>query len=330
MERTRDKKRTTSSQESMRDRVRKRAEEREQKGGGGTKFNFPAGKDIKFFQIKKGTMNIDILPYKVSVANHPEVAAGELWYQRTVYAHYNVGIEENAYICLKTIKHKCPICEEYTRLSKDPNVDEKVVKALKPKERELYNVIDLGDESAGVQLWDISYYLFGQKLEEEIKEGKEEWAGFADLVGGCSLRVRFAEESFGGNSFFKTSRIDFEPREDYPDSILEKAIDFDAILNILPYEKLQSIFMGVEDDVPPAGAKNKEEKVQGTGEGKAPLPAEEGHRTRPHRGTEREAEKCPHGGQFGIDTDELDACESCKIWEACADHKDALKAGTRK
>lgn len=344
-DRTRGASRTTGTS-SMRDRVRQKAQERETKGGGGTKFNFPVGKDVKFFVVKKGTMNIDILPYKVSVDNHPEVGKGELWYQRTIWVHYNVGPEEKMLLCPKTIKHRCPICEEYVRLNKDPNADETLVKSLKPKEREIFNVLDLNNEAAGIQLWEISYYLFGAKLDEEIKEGKEEWGGFADLISGQTLRIRFTEKSMGSNTFLEAGRVDFESREDYPESTLDKVLDLDSILNILPYEKLEAEFLGIAPEAekettptkvesegrtsPPAHGHGHEEGTHRR-QSSPPLKGEEPEDVPPPRSRTRgvagaEEVKCPHGGTFGTDCDELDACETCKIWEQCADRKDEMKA----
>ena len=69
---------------SMRDRVRKRAQERERIGGLST-LELPEGVDL--YKPEKGTIKFDIIPYRVSVDTHPEVKKGELWYERTYLAH---------------------------------------------------------------------------------------------------------------------------------------------------------------------------------------------------------------------------------------------------
>lgn len=325
--RTRSRGTTTSS---LKDRIRKRAEERESYGvGGGTRYNLPEG--VKFFTPKKGTMHLDILPYQVTADNHPEVPKGELYYQRTVWVHFNIGVEEKSYVCPRTIKQKCPICEEHSRLAKDPDADDKIVGALKAKERELFNVIDLDNESEGIQLWDISYHLFGKRLLEEIREGEEEWAGFSDLKGGYTLRVRFSEKSFGQNSFLEVSRIDFIDRdEDYGEDILKKVLDLDAILKIYSYSDLEKIFMGVDEDVEEpseepdeVSSEEEEEELEEKEPTKAPSP----HSRRERR---EKKDRCPHGGKFGIDTDKLDECADCEIWEDCADRKDELAIEKKK
>src|SRR3990172_3179566 len=231
---------------SLKDKIKKRAQEREGQGGRGFRYNLPDKTD--FFTPKKGTMNIDILPYKVTVNNHPSAKEGELWFQRTVFCHYGVGAEEKTYLCLKTIHKKCPICDHRAELMKAGDADQEIVNGLKSKERELYNVVDLQDESKGVQLWDISYHLFGKHLEEEIRNGKDEWAGFAELKGGYTLQVRFSEKVLGKNKFMETTRIDFTERDDYPDSVLDEVFNLDKILNVLSYEELEKTFLEIDDE----------------------------------------------------------------------------------
>ena len=252
----------SSKRGSMRERAKQRAEERQQSSGGGMKFIFPEGHDVKFFQPNKGTSTLDIIPYEVTVDNHPEgLEPGDLWYRRTIWVHFGIGAEDKSYLCLKTIGKRCPICDARAQMLKDGDADEELIKSLKPKERELYNVIDLYDEKAGVQLWDMSYYLFGKMLEDEIREGDEDLAGFADLQDGKTIKVRFGEKKIGKNAFLEATRIDFVDRDDYDEDILEDVLDLDAILNILPYEKLEAVFLEVEEaDTPEKGKDSKKKK----------------------------------------------------------------------
>ncbi|MFK5282859.1 hypothetical protein ACI3PL_25160, partial [Lacticaseibacillus paracasei] len=84
------------------------------------------------------------------------------------------------------------------------------------KHRTLINIYDLADADTGVQIWDVSYFLFLQKLIEEAKngevgpDGESEDMYFADPEDGKELKVMFNEESFGGNKFWKTTSIRFK------------------------------------------------------------------------------------------------------------------------
>lgn len=332
---------------SMRDKVRKRAEERSQPGGGSLIYTLPEGRE--FFKATKEIRLIDILPYKVSINNHPEgVAKGDLWFRKIVFVHFGIGAEEKSYICpLKTpgIGQRCPICENRADLLKaDPEGNKELIAQLKPKERELYNVIDLKEKDKGVQFWDMSRHLFGKALDEEIKTGDEEWAGFAELKGGHTLKVRFSEKKLGAHTFFEASRIDFVERDtDYKPSILEDVLDLDTILKVLSYEELEMKFLGTDTDAPAESGSVEEEEAgevedddltkkavrnavdkDDKKDAKKEKTEEETPRRRRRVVKEEEEEKsedsCPKGHTFGDDNDATDDCPKCDnaIWEKCS------------
>ena len=335
----------------MGDRVRAKAEKAGNRGGG-SYLNTPD--KISFFKPKKGAMELDILPYRVTVDDHPEVGKGELWYQRTIFVHYGIGIEEKAYLCPRTVKKKCPICEHLAQLKRDPDADEDLIKQLRPKERELYNVIDLSGDSKDPMLWEISFFNFGETLAEEIREGEDPAvADFAELKDGKTLKVRFKESTLGTTKFLQASKIDFEDRdEDYDESVLEDVADLDKMLNVLPYDALEKIFLenGTEDEVAEKPArkvrkeepeeKEKEEKEKEEKEKEEEeQPVKKSRRTvkeEPEEEEEEEEEepkkkassskgKCPHGHTFGEDADQKDECEDCKLWDDCMDRYEELE-----
>ena len=163
---------------SMRDRVRKSSAEAPQRGGGSVKL--PEGVD---WLKEEKRMKFDIIPYEVSVQNHPDgIEPGELWYKMPYKMHFNIGSENKAYVCPTTFHKKCPICEYRAQLVKKADADEDTIAALKPRQRILYNVMPKGkQEDQSIHVWDISYYNFQELLDEEINEGDEENAAFPDL-----------------------------------------------------------------------------------------------------------------------------------------------------
>lgn len=354
---------------SIRDRVRQRAEENKHTGGS-SYLKLPEG--IGFFKVQKSTRQdptrLYIVPFEVSKTciipdgkgKEMELQKGDLWYCRTIFVHRNIGAEDKAYLCPRTIKKPCPICETRARLSKDPNSDEKTLNALKPQVKDIFNV---DDPKEGIKILEFSHAMFRENLEKEIREGKEEWAGFADLEGGYSLDVVFSEETFGANKFLEATRFDFEPREDYKESILDKAVDLNDCLVVLPYEKLERIFLELDSEPESEGKKEEEEeekseprtsrkaakeevKEERTSRKAAkaePEPEEEeptppakeersGRRGRvekeeevPKRGA-KEKNPCPSDHVFGEDTNAKLECQKCgnKDWEACQDKYDEL------
>lgn len=307
---------------SMREKARERAQDRESSGGVHY-LNMP--EDFEFFKIKKGRNLFTILPYEVTVDNHPEVQAGELWYQRTMWVHYGVGVEENTEICLlKTFKEKCPICERRMELAKDSEATEGEIDELKPKERELFNV---RNEDGEIQLLYLSFHNFGKLLEEDIGED-EDYAGFADMEDGHSLNVRFKMESWAGNKFLKASKIDFKSRKDLDKSVLEDVLNLDEIMVPKSYDDLYNAFWDAGDDSEkdedkPEKKTRTEKKTSSRkkrSEKKEPEKKETPKKKAPAKKSKPKEKKleCPEDGiTFGKDYDEYECCDDCDIRKEC-------------
>lgn len=245
----------------MRDRVRRRAESHSK---GRSTVVLPDGVDR--FEVKKGSSLISVIPYEVTVKDHPEqVPVGEHWYEKTFGVHYNVGPMDQQRVCpAMTSSLPCPICEEQARLRKDPEAEEDVVKALRPKERQLFNIEAVKDEPGVVQILELSYHLFGKQLEEEVQQ-EDDLAGFADIEGGKVIRVRFKKRKLGSNSFLEADRFDFKDRKELSNKILEQALDLDTLVQVPSYKELKKEFEGGtvdedEDDDIPFGAGDKDTK----------------------------------------------------------------------
>lgn len=246
------------ARQSMRDRMKEQAEKSQSHGPSYIKI--PADKKISFFQPKAEEFELDFLPYEVTADNHPKgMKPGDLWVQKSIKVHYGIGAEEKSYICPKTIGKKCPICEMRAEMANDPNADEKLIKDLAPKDRAIYQVIDLADEKKGVQLWDYSYHLFEKRLLADInktenaststgrKRSSTPHGGFADLEGGQTLIVSFIEKKMGSNKFYECDRIDAVDRDDYEEDILDQTLDLDSVIEILEYDKLKALFLAIDE-----------------------------------------------------------------------------------
>lgn len=217
----------------------------------------PEGKE--FFKFKRaGVYRIDVIPYIVGKGN-PWADEGMCHYERTYWVHRGIGADSQTYCCLKkTFGKKCPICEEVARMKRDPGADRDAIKELEPKERQLWNVIDLNDSGKGVQLLDQSHFLFGKAIDNKIKDADEEdnYANFAHLEDGLTLKLSVVEESFGGRSFYKVVNVEMKPRKKaYGEDILDDAICLDECLKELEYDELKTIFL--QEDVEEASSSKK-------------------------------------------------------------------------
>ena len=322
-----------SKRSRMRDGVKRQTERDLQ----GDSSNIISAGESGFFSVsKKGTKILDIIPYLVSIDNHPQMNKGDLWYKRIYFMHGNIGPNNDRVACpLKTIGKPCPICDYRSEIldkaqkagkGQDGDKLREQAKALKPKRRELYNVIDIEEDEDAVKVWDVSAFLFGDLLAEELTNGPEENYDFAELEDGKSLRIRFKEDSYNNNPFYKTSRIDFIDREgDYKESIIEDAIDLDKAVNILSHKEIYQLFHGLSNedlddssDLEPFG----DQDAGGSTEEKAEAPPTSTRKKKkeePEPEPEPEPIECEFDGYvFGENYDEEDAdCQACENKEAC-------------
>lgn len=337
---------------SFRDRVRAHAKERATFGKSSS-VNIPEG--MSFFQPKEEENALDFVPYEVTMQGLSHAQPGDLWYQKSFFVHRDVGAERKTHICPSTVGRRCPICEEYNIKRQEPSTPEndKIVQALKPKARQLFNVIDLDDEKKGVQLWDVPDFFFGTRLTKDLDRTEikhPEYADFANLQSGMTLIVTMEKAQFkadakrggsGGKVNYTASRIDFEKRKPYNDDILKEAADLDQVLIIPSYDELQRKFLGVEEEEEAAPTHEPE---RGSRSHREPEPEEDPSRrsrrqapepepaTRSRRSREPEPEpesapnQCPSPkGTFGVDIDRMSECNRCPIWGECREEADRLE-----
>ena len=309
--------------------------------------------DMKFWRPEKaGKYEIDIIPYEVSIKNHPEVKAGNLFQQLAYKVHRNVGPDERTIVCPTSVGRKCPLCERLKEVYKDPNATKEDINELKPKSKVAFNIIDLEDKNGEVKVFDNSPFNFANELYKEIKEGDGAFDAIFDLTEGLTIKVRFDEESMGKNKFLQAGRIDFLERDPYPDSIVEECCDLDKALVVMSYEEIEALFLGVDDvdqeEEKPKSENRREEPEQEeekprSRRQKEPEPEQEeekpqSRRKRQEPEPEQEEEKdsvnkCPHDFTFGADCEANEECDSCNAWSDCRDEKeklDAAKSSSRK
>jgi hypothetical protein len=284
----------------MADKFRQRSERAGE--GGGMTLNLP--KDVKLLKAKKGKLLLDIVPYIVASKKHPEVKAGEMWPERTYFVHGNVGPEGKLVVCPKSVAKPCPICEEYEKLRRDPDAEEELVKSLRAKKRQLFNVRVKGEKE--FQIFDMSYFCFGELLEEEVREGEESNAFFADLKGGKTLRIRFDEEKFGTRTFVKAARIDFLDRSELPEAILKKTQELDSLLKIMSYEELEALFHGSDDEKDDSDDDDDDEPKKGKGKKKPAADEDDDDADSDEDSDEDDADESDDDGDGDSDEDDED------------------------
>ena len=305
-----------SSMKKVQGELKEQIKARDSTRWGATAVKIPDGSE--FFRPKKGTMLIDIVPY----VNDD----GQVVVRVEYYVHRNIGLDDATLVCPKNTLgkgHRCPVCEEWSRLKSERGWDDDTVKALRASRRELYNIYDHSDDT--VKVWDVSAYIFGDKLDEEWNENEDVLLGYAG-EDGHSIRIRFKEKTAPFGTFLDVSKVDFVERpEALDEEVLEQAIDLEKCLIIHPYQKLSAIFYEEEDP-----ADDEKEDGDGKDKGDEPEEPEEGDEPEepeeepedepeePEEEPEGEGGECPAGGTFGADYGAFIECaDSCELWEEC-------------
>lgn len=214
---------------------------------------FQLPESCQFFSLKDtGVKRLDFLCYPVGEGN-PYADAGMLHYERTFFVHSGIGADSRSYVCpAKTFNSKCPICEFRLKGAKDKDLDDKTIKSLLPKERQLWILYDLEDLERGVQIWEVSFHTFGKKLDSLIRSADPEdnYAFFADPEDGMTVKASFERKTAEGiHPFFDTVSIEFKRRsKQYSEEFCHGLPCLDDLLIVLPYDKLQSVFLGVDEN----------------------------------------------------------------------------------
>ena len=224
--------------------------------------------NAQLLEIKPGRRRLDFLPYVVG-KQHPKADKGSLHYVMAYFEHRNVGPNNDRVVCLaKTFQKRCPICEHQNEMRRDKDADKEYIKALNPKERQLFNVVDLDEPDKGVQILEYSYHLFGKQLFNEINNADDDdgFEYFADLEDGKTLKILFEEKQIGDGTCIEAASIQFKDRaNEYGEEWLEQTFCLDEMVTPMPYDKLKALFLQLDendtaasddddddDDLPPA------------------------------------------------------------------------------
>lgn len=216
-------------------------------GGGGSKYlTLPDG--FEFFTPKAERYRLDFMSFRVG-ENNPYADKGNAHYERTFWIHREIGPNNEWHLCsAKTLGKPCPICEFRANMARDPDADENTIKALSPKERQLFLVVNLDNPDATL-LWEYSFHLFGDSLDKKIKyaDEEDEYEYFADPEEGKIVRVHFAASDKG--KWLDVTDLEFrDRRKQYDSDKIDEMPCLDDLLTATPYDELKALFLQIEPE----------------------------------------------------------------------------------
>lgn len=317
--------------EMMKQKMAERTKESSERKDDSGKFRniFKTVEGLELWKPKSGSHIIDIIPY-ITGGNDPHLPKDEPAYVLDLWVHRMVGVNEDSVICpARNYDQPCPICEHQAELRKAEDYDEELVKSLSPKRRVVYNIICYDtkeEEEKGVQVFEVAHWFMEENLLPlTTSQRTGETIAFADPDNGKSISFEIEDSNFKdkqtGQSVksLKYKGHRFEDRNyKISDEDLDDAFCLDDIIEVLPYDEIYKMYWG---DVPEED-KQTEKK---SGE------EEKSSRRRTRESSSNEdpkkdnTNKCPGGGIFGKEIDELSECPKCEVWDDCLARKNQLE-----
>ena len=280
---------------------------------GGSLFTY-LKTDAKFFKLEKiDNFAIDIIPYKIKTKNHPAVISGDAeigdeTYVLDVFTHGNIGPKKATVICPnKSFGKKCPICEAWEVAKNEHSYNSPEAKALQPKQRVVYNVVNVDDPDAGVQIFEVSYFKFEKELLEQAEsDGPDhdvDFVPFGSSDPGFTVKFRTSEGTYNSKPFYEAKNFQFKKRKPGAvDKWLDKAYALDELMMLRSYDDLTVLLNGADDD-------EEEETVE-----EAPrkrVKDEDEEEDTPPKSSKPDCYGDPK------QHDDLDECEKCDLWSEC-------------
>jgi hypothetical protein len=234
-------------QKAKKGALKKRVEESYSTREDSGKYKSYVSSDIPLKQWKpdEGDHFVDIIPFLAGEHNPNGYEVDTELYRVEVYAHFGIGVNENAYVCPNhTIGERCPICELQAKM-KMQGASEDDVKSLNAKRRCVYQVLVYDTpktEAEGLMYWEASYHLTERNLNGVAKQGRAgKWIEFADPDDGKT--VEFTKEGKGITMSFTGFKL---TDRDYiiDDEVLEECVALGDYIEILDYEELSQALEG--------------------------------------------------------------------------------------
>lgn len=287
---------------------------------------------VKFLKMKEDTHELFIVPY-VTGSQHPRLKPNHSDFSLEIFVHRGVGVNQDSYVCLnRTYRKKCPICDYQEELRNGGDADDETIKALNPTKRAIYNVVcmdTIADEAKGVQIFDVSHWLFTIPLEEFAHKKRE---GGQVLYAHIDQGKVINFQQSGSKRTLKFTAFEFKDRPKITDEQLEQAVALDELIHVPTYDEVYEAFWAAKEEEPnrvkevvaPSKQDVKEELV------KEPAKEEKVTAKEEDVGNIVENEECPYGAAYGVDYNAYEECRTCDIRKECRDKKDELDEAAKK
>ncbi len=226
--------------------------EKQTSGFGPSSIKIPKGFPLFAFK-KEGKFRLRILPYSTSDRKIDRTfcdAGGILHYE---YSYWTHRADETTHCCLKKTFHKaCPVCDHLAKLDRYGS-DKELYDSMKPKQRQLFALLDLDDREKGVQVFECSYYFgLGEEIDTMMTDHADKYGGFFHLQDGKVLEVSIKQGTFNGRANYKVHRVEMVEGKDLDEDILNTVPCLDELPIEESAKKLAEMIRGPSIEIPDA------------------------------------------------------------------------------
>lgn len=285
------------------------------------------------------------------------ISEGNIVYVVDFWAHQRIGAMNDFFVCQKnTFRRPDPICT-YIAKHRPPKEEWNKIKPARRCAYLVWVHDNEEEEKKGVQFWEVSHFFFEKNVSSLVDPKTGGHIAFSHHDRGKHVFFNIQKSgSFEDDTGKKRDSMEFigfqfverdEPK--IPDEILNQSFSLDDAMIMIPEEKamVEALYGSSEEpsaaseaqpatrEVPNksplerakeriAQEEQNQEKApeQEKAEQMQPEPPVE-EKTKPETtaDTDSDDQTCPHadiGGVFGETLEQLDQCDDCAIWKACA------------
>jgi hypothetical protein len=270
-------------------------------------------------------------------------------YKLSILVHSNIGINQDSVVCLRTVRERCPVCEEHDRIEREEPENEERLSSLRPRKKCLYNIVVFDNDAErdkGIQVWEAPHASIEDVLAELAKRqnrrsGEIEYKDYT--VPDQGFNVCFERVGTGLSTEYRQVAIeerlkDQEFTDKELNALYDMAYNFEDVVELKTFEEIYEMVHGV---ALADGQLTEEQQFRGRPGGQRrgreeTTPEEETPPDRGARRRERQAEERGGGGEerttrtrgtrtpaeaetvgsedpecFGKDCNQLSKCEEC-------------------
>lgn len=245
---------------------------------------------VKFFKAKGGDNEARILPPTWENPRH---------YAYEIKLHRDIGPDKQSYLCLdqdgSPEMGKCPVCAERRELSRQRNIDQKELDALRPQTSNVIFLIDRNKPEEGPMVWMISIRTVNELIAQSLDKKRQIYLNIVDPIEGYDIEfTRTGEARNTKYTGFKVARAE-SPLSDNEDQLEEWLNYVDEhpipeILKFYPSERISLVFRGDVEAGGDEGEDKKEEPIR--------------HRSRSTNGHAEEEPRVTGKGNVPADSEE--------------------------